>query len=173
MPNGNVVVCDGPAGKIYEVNTAGIPVWLYISPVNITGPVSQGSSIAGNVIFRADKYLPDFPGFAGRDMTPGNPIELNPVPNECDVTILNKNDYSSDYNPYPNPSGDMINFPCIAPGETHSVSIYSVSGHKIFHITFCEIEKGQVHVSGYPCGLYLYKAVSGTKVFNGTFVVSH
>ena len=32
-----------------------------------------------NTVFRAERYAPDFPGFAGRDLTPGPQIEIYPA----------------------------------------------------------------------------------------------
>lgn len=46
--------------------------------MNSGGPIVQGNSSAGNTTFRAERYAPDFPGFVGRDLTPGRLIEIYP-----------------------------------------------------------------------------------------------
>ena len=60
-------------------------VWYYVNPITSTGPLKQGDPVpsgpAGstNNVFRAYRYTPDYPGFAGKSMTPGNPLELYTV----------------------------------------------------------------------------------------------
>ena len=40
--------------------------------------MTQGDPIPGqqNRVFRAYRYAPDYPGFIGKDLTPGDPIEI-------------------------------------------------------------------------------------------------
>jgi hypothetical protein len=84
LPNGNTLICDGIHGTIFEVTADGQTVWKYINPVCKTGPIGkddvvppdtakQGSFL--NEVFRVVKYAPDYPGLAGRSLTPGNTIE--------------------------------------------------------------------------------------------------
>ncbi len=75
LPNGNTLICDGLRGTFFEVTPAGEVVWRYINPVNINGPVYQGDPVTNNSVFKIWRYPPDYPGFAGRDLTPGDPIE--------------------------------------------------------------------------------------------------
>lgn len=80
--NGNTLICSGPFGTFFEVDVAGTIVWKYISPVTINGPVEQGTDLDigsqswENQVFRASRYTANYPGFSGRDLTPGDPIEL-------------------------------------------------------------------------------------------------
>jgi hypothetical protein len=70
LPNGNTVVCSGTQGHLFEVTTDGEVVWDYVVP-NLTNPkpfVSDWSS--GTSPFRCHRYGPDYPGLAGRDLTP-------------------------------------------------------------------------------------------------------
>lgn len=89
LPNGNTLINEGTEGRFFEVTPAGKIVWEYINPV--TGPnpanvlyqgqrpqLAAGIGIPGtyqNLVFRAYRYAADYPGLAGRDLTPGNPIE--------------------------------------------------------------------------------------------------
>ncbi|MEJ2193245.1 MAG: aryl-sulfate sulfotransferase [Ignavibacteriaceae bacterium] len=81
QPNGNTLICNGPRGKFFEVTNNGELVWLYINPVVFSGPIYYEDPIPGigNWVFRAYRYSPDYPGFDGRDLTPGEPIELYPT----------------------------------------------------------------------------------------------
>ncbi|MEW5804684.1 MAG: aryl-sulfate sulfotransferase [bacterium] len=55
LPNGNTLICDGAVGRICEVTKDREIVWEYINPER-------------KAIFRAYRYGPDFPGFAGKDL---------------------------------------------------------------------------------------------------------
>jgi hypothetical protein len=50
LPNGNTLVCDGPASRFFEVTAAGDTVWQY----SASGPV-----------FRVERYDVDYEGFRG------------------------------------------------------------------------------------------------------------
>ncbi len=79
LPSGNTMICEGATGRLFEVTDAGEVVWEYINPVTSQGPLAQGDDpgdrTSENGVFRADKFLPEYPGFAGRDLTPQGPIE--------------------------------------------------------------------------------------------------
>ena len=83
MPNGNTLITSGEQGHMFEVTPEGNTVWSYINPVGNEGPMVQGEPVpilfgaSGiNIVFRAYRYAPDYPGLAGRDLTPGDPIEI-------------------------------------------------------------------------------------------------
>jgi len=78
QPNGNTLICDGPKGRFFEVTEAWEKVWEYLNPVGSSGPVPQGGFVARNTTFRAYRYAPDYPGLAGRALTPQGPVELAP-----------------------------------------------------------------------------------------------
>jgi len=83
LPNGNTLIDDGVHGDLFEVTPAGETVWRYVDPVINTGPLVQGAAIPlddrghqYNAVFKVRRYAPDYPGLVGRDLTPGDPIEL-------------------------------------------------------------------------------------------------
>ena len=47
MPNGNTLICDGPAGRLFEVDAAGVVVWDWTSPL---------PTPAQNKIFKVRRY---------------------------------------------------------------------------------------------------------------------
>ncbi|THB74268.1 MAG: DUF1566 domain-containing protein [Desulfobacteraceae bacterium] len=63
LPNGNTLICDGPAGHFIEVTSSGQVVWEYTNPYVSDLPGSSGQ--AGSEVFRAEKYSVDFAAFAG------------------------------------------------------------------------------------------------------------
>jgi len=85
LANGNVIICAGTSGKFFEVDKDGNQIWSYINPVGGSGPVAQGELPLANNVFKVRKFDPEFPGFTGKDMTPGLPLELNPWPSLCTI----------------------------------------------------------------------------------------
>lgn len=87
LPDGSTMACEGTAGRFFQVSPTGEIVWTYVSPADEKGPMAQYTTAAldpkghpNNAIFKTHWYPPDFPGFAGRDMTPGAPIERPGTP---------------------------------------------------------------------------------------------
>jgi len=78
-----VLINEGTAGRLFEINNEGELFWEYINPVTSIFIHSQGESPRRNELFRADKYPIDHPAFRDKTLTPGPPIELNPLPSEC------------------------------------------------------------------------------------------
>ncbi len=76
LPNGNTLIADGPQGIVFEVTPAGHTVWRYVNPVSNTGPLQQGATPTNTGIFRAYRYPATHPGLAGRNLAPGEPIEI-------------------------------------------------------------------------------------------------
>lgn len=83
LSNGNTIICSGPWGEFFEVTPEGETAWFYHNPDTSTGvlsqgqlPGSQGGISTNNRTFRATRLAVDHPGFDGRDMSPGLPIEL-------------------------------------------------------------------------------------------------
>ena len=83
QPNGNTLICEGNKGRLFEITPEGDIAWEYFTAYNQFGPIAQGDNVFGNATFRAYRYAPDYPAFEGRDMTPGDPVEGNPIPNDC------------------------------------------------------------------------------------------
>ena len=94
LPNGNTLICSSRTGTIFEVTPAGKVVWGYINPSLPSGPLSSGApmplhknrSLASgweswdNMVYRAYRYAPDYPGLQYLDLTPGDPIERDAAP---------------------------------------------------------------------------------------------
>jgi hypothetical protein len=72
QPNGNTLVCEGAAGRIFEVTRRGEVVWEWINPF-----VFKWGAILTNRVFRAHRYSPDHPALAGRDLDPRRYADLN------------------------------------------------------------------------------------------------
>jgi hypothetical protein len=76
LPNGNTLICVGASGSFREVTGDSQVVWRYVNPAPESMPLEQGSTPpSGNNVFRITRYAPDYPGLAGRDLTPDYPLE--------------------------------------------------------------------------------------------------
>ncbi len=83
LPNGNTLICAGVIGYLFEVTPSGETVWQYVNPAVRGGVLAQGEipgkDVRGhlfNAVFKAHRYALDYPGFAGRDLSPKGAIEL-------------------------------------------------------------------------------------------------
>ena len=80
LPNGNTFITEGFHGRLIEVSPDGETVWEFVNPKTRNGLVRQGDppNPEGidvrdrNSLFRVHKYPLDYPGFEGKDMTPGD-----------------------------------------------------------------------------------------------------
>ena len=104
LANGNTLICAGVIGNLFEVTPAGETVWQYVNPVVRGGTLAQGEvpgkDVRGhlfNAVFKAHRYAPDFPGLAGRQLTPIGPIEL--PASEKGKTGFDRKDASQDEGP--------------------------------------------------------------------------
>jgi len=83
--NGNLLICEGQTGRIFEIDEDQETHWTYKNPDGSTGPVSQGVNPPGSNVFRAYRYATDYPAFEGVLFDEPAPIELNPWEYECDI----------------------------------------------------------------------------------------
>lgn len=106
LSNGNVLVCSGPTGTFFEVNTSGTTLWKYISPVNTNGIINQGTVPTQNTVFRATFYPHDYIGFKDHTFTTGSIIEnSNTISSSCSLTLSVTDNYLiKDIIVYPNPT---------------------------------------------------------------------
>jgi hypothetical protein len=163
QPNGNTLICNGPVGEFFEVTNAGEIVWLYINPVIASGPMKQGDPIpAGqNRVFRTYRYAPDYPGFIGKDLTPGDPIE---------IIVTSIEDISNDFYPeefnllqnYPNPFNPSTKIRYAVPrNEFVNLTVYNALGEIVATLVNEQKTAGSYEIlfdaSELPGGVYFYK----------------
>lgn len=82
LPNGNTLVCEGPKGRFFETTREKEVVWEYVNPffgINSNFP-NRGSH---NMVFRAHRYGPDYPGLKGKELDPGKFDWLNRLYSPC------------------------------------------------------------------------------------------
>jgi len=83
LPNGNMLICAGVIGNLFEVTPAGETVWQYVNPMVRGGILAQGENpgkdMRGhlwNAVFKVHRYATDYPGLKDKDLTPKGVIEL-------------------------------------------------------------------------------------------------
>ena len=79
LPNGDTLICDGPAARFFEITPDGALVWEYQVPPTADELKAQYSLKRGVKdvpgIFRVDRYPPDDAGLQGHDLTPQRTLE--------------------------------------------------------------------------------------------------
>ncbi len=86
LRNGNTLICVGQSANFIEVNEDKDIVWDYVNPAGVFITTQGDIPSNANNVFQAIKYYYDFEGFEGKDMTPGDKIEINPIDN-CDLVL--------------------------------------------------------------------------------------
>lgn len=106
QPNGNTLICSGPTGTFFEVIPTGESVWNYVNPIGTYGPLIQGepTNTAGNAVFRAYRYAGDYPGLAGKDLSPGAPLEFYTPPFLYPIVDSGQKNYFNDATQIPHPT---------------------------------------------------------------------
>jgi len=81
LPGGTTLVGEGWSGHLFEVTPSSEVVWDYVNPVYTNGILAQGQTVpTTNQVFKVRRYPADYPGLAGRDLEPGDPLELFQAP---------------------------------------------------------------------------------------------
>lgn len=160
LPNGNTLICEGaPSGTFQEVTAQDSLVWLYVNPVGTNGPMVQGSAPSSNSTFRAKRYAPDYPGLAGRDLTPQGPIEL---PVGTGAPLIAEGGHLLLRPSYPNParSATTLAFSLGEPG-TARLDVYDVAGRLVTRVVDERLAAGEHRrtwsTEGLPSGVYLVR----------------
>ena len=157
LPNGNTLICEGNSGHLFEVTSEGEMVWEYVTAYNQFGAIAEGGNPFGNSTFRAYRYAPDHPAFDGRDMTPGDPVESNPLPFDCqlypapvDTNIQMTNEVEWHVRIGPNPAAHILHVTAEWPV---SLTLRDMMGRLAFS-TGDALRRHALDVSPLPAGVY-------------------
>ena len=153
--NGNTLICSSPNGTFFEVTPDGKTVWRYVNPVNGQGPVTQGDPPGKNGVFNCSRYTADYPGLKDKDLTPGDPIEIDPI------EIVNHTSYPENYiklQNFPNPFKRTTNIRFNNPGKNALVKIYSSAGKEIVSEKVTR-NNFTWNAENQPSGLYFVKVI--------------
>ena len=157
LQNGNTLICVGRDGHIIEIDPDKNIVWDYINPIKSTGPAVQGTTISNNSLFRAYRYATDYPAFEGKDLTPSDPLELNPLPSDCQIfgAPVSTNSIQSLQNVslVQNPVSDFISLDN-SNGKQLDIRITDLTG-RILHTEFSNDYSIKININNWLPGLYI------------------
>lgn len=161
LPNGNILICEGNTGEIFEIDNQENIVWKYINPVhNVTGvrAVQGENPPAVRTLFRATRYSENYPAFIGKNLTPGSPIELNSQINVA-CSILDVDKYQiADLNVGPNPTSDVVIVNSDV--EIDKVEVYTILGTKMRTV----LKSKSIDLSELQNGIYLLKIFASNAI---------
>ena len=173
FPNGNTLICSDTQGHFFEV-TAGDTtiVWEYINPVTTDGikTVITDQYPMYNSVFRAYRYISDYPAFNGRTLTKTKTI-TGKTPQYFKPSDLLTGISSSEatmpqefmlHQNYPNPFNPTtaISFQLSAVSFV-SLDVFDILGRKVATLVN-EVCQPGVHTvrwdgTGSPSGVYFYQ----------------
>lgn len=152
LSNGNALICSGSEGRFFEVTEEGEKVWEYINPIrNSSQPIIQGQVAVQNSVFRALRYTPDYSAFSGRDLSPKQPLELDPFDSNCIIT--NTENVPSNTTELILVNGNLIQDRLeLSLEEKANVRLTNVQGES----SFFDLDKGtnSIDMSLFPSGMY-------------------
>ena len=73
------MICEGSAGRIFEVTQDKEIVWEYVNPFFTPGAraAGGGSLEYSNTVFRAHRYEKEHLAFSGKNLDPARYVEFN------------------------------------------------------------------------------------------------
>ncbi|MGK0323589.1 MAG: hypothetical protein ACJAR4_001631 [Psychroserpens sp.] len=158
LPNGNTLICDGDSGYFFELDPSNSIVWEYINPDTANGILSQGDTPSANLVFRSLKFSQDYPAFTGRDMTPGNQIELNSDTN-VPCNLLSVSEFTTtNIQIFPNPTRSLVTIKSVNPID--EIRLYNTIGSEVYSTKNSNI----IDMSSHSSGIYFLKIYSGNRV---------
>ena len=166
LSNGNVLLCNGPAGTFTEIDSTGNQVWKYINPVSVAGIIAQNGNAVQNLSFRCSFYPSNYSGFTGQILTAGNIIEnINSVSTTCNLTtsIINTT-VDGELKIFPNPASDYFTLE-LPNGDYSNSEIKLMNGLGQSIITKKDIDPSvqcTFDTKNLPCGIYYLIIKSNT-----------
>ncbi len=176
LPNGNTLICQGPSGILFEIDTAKNIAWKYVVPVNNAGPITQGATPSQNAAFRCTLYPPDYSGFSGHTLTAGLPIEINPLSYTClqDAAVIDAAATDAPLRVV-SPVSGMLHIIAAVNLDNVNISLFDLQGRAIAQWNQQQLRKGEPTAIPLPVNLpggnYIVK-VSNETINERSIVVS-
>lgn len=158
LPNGNTLIGVGRPGYAQEIDGSGAVVWEFKNPISNGNAVSQGDSVAlsSNMMFRVKRYPLDHPAFAGRDLSPGDPLEMNGDTSLCAQLALDAPPPAEErFDLYPNPASETLHLRRSSPKPVQAELLNMVG-----QVLRREVLRGfepELDLRGLPSGIYLFR----------------
>lgn len=166
LENGNTLICSGNQYRFFEIDPNDNLVWDYINPVNQFGPLTQGTTSASRDVFRAFRYSPSYSAFDNKDLTPLEPIELNPGIYDCQIILNSTSAYEvklSSVNIFPNPAQEFITVDGLDISMKHLIVFNQIG--QVEYVVNVDQPFLQIDVSEFQSGMYILRVGNITKKF--------
>ena len=174
LTDGNIIVCNGPSGDFFEIDSNKNVLWRYINPVNGDTSIAQGSNPASNAVFRCIQYDASYSGFTGNTLSPMGHIEKNPILTACDTGTANSvSDVSSVSNMviYPNPANDKITVVLNSVSPMVSYHVSDILGQTVAEGT-SQMKTFEISLTGIEAGSYIVTIESGNQKLQKKIIVN-
>lgn len=161
LPNGSMLITNGPEGYFFEIDANKNTTWKYINPVVNGNPVSQGTTAINNLLFRANFYPAGYFTF-NTPIIPGDEVELNPSnPSICEQLGVGVDEFKEDalITVYPNPASGVLNVS--SSKIITSVQLYNGVGQ----LCYTSPGNNTINVAGLASGFYILKAMAGSRFY--------
>jgi hypothetical protein len=175
LPNGNTLICQGPSGTLFEVDSAKNIAWKYVVPVNNAGPITQGATPTQNATFRCTLYPASYSGFAGQTLVAAQPIEINPLAYEClqDAAVSDAQLNEEQINII-NPVSTSISILSKTNFSDVTITVGDMNGRKIAEYPAQQLRQGSplnlTLPEHLPSGVYLLKIMNEHLFMRTTFI---
>jgi hypothetical protein len=175
MANGNILICEGPKGNFFEIDSSKNNLWQYVNPVRMNNAVSQGTTISNNSVFRCTEYSTGYAAFSGRSLSPIRHIESNAILTLCDSALTGMVDQiGPDIGLYcfPNPASGILTIAGDISIGSIRYQIYDISGRSVISGE-TGAEKCEIDVSNFLSGLYVLNVISEKYKYQKKLCISH
>jgi len=159
VPNGNIVICEGDDGRIFEINSEKEIVWEYVSPIQFGNVMSVEDTLlpfvsgTANACFRATKYAPDYPGLSGYSLIPYWPIEQGYLePYSCSGYKQTNNFGFVSIDVFPNPVSNelTVSFDQL---KEYTIRLFDSNGSMVYDNTR-KTDRESLDMSTFSQGMY-------------------
>ncbi len=155
LPNGNLLISSGNQAYAFELTPDEEVVWYYKNPISTLGPITQGETLNSSAMFRFNRYAPNHPALAGRDLTPGDYVELEPDTTLCyEQTVGIADEFVQFLEVSPNPAHDILQISLDQP--MYKIEFFNLQAKPILTV-FDQGNEAAVNIQHIPDGIYLLK----------------
>jgi hypothetical protein len=163
LANGNLLVSQAVRGRFVEFDSNATKVWDYVNPAMALGTfVSQGNAVPGNTtswnnaVFKARKYMPNYPGLDGKPLPHGLPLENMPWPDTtCSTPVGFVEAFEKVFEVYPNPAQELVHIRGSVPQKVEWM-LFDSWGRVIKTGLIRGIE-AEIQVGELPAGMYILR----------------
>lgn len=108
LPNDHLLIASGSNGHVIEIDSNENLIWEYLLPIDDLGNIITQGDIIGLTkdIFKMKRYFPNYIGFSGLNLIPGDQIEINGNP--CTTYLATTEIEDEKMLIYPNPANESI-----------------------------------------------------------------